>query len=182
MFTHFNQVLSKRSDNILAAAIELFSLESFHSVSTSRIAKRAGVSEGLIFTHFKSKQGLLDAVMDQAKDRMAALIGPILLETDPAKIIHKALELPFALPIEDYPFWKLQYKLKWETDYDSTTRLKPLLDKLTEAFAGLNYDAPRSEAELLYHTIDNIAGTIVRNNSADGMEKLKPVLRSKYKI
>ncbi len=174
--------MTNRYDNILSAAIVLFAQESYHAVSTARIAKQAGVSEGLIFTHFKSKQGLLDAVMDAAKDRMAALIGPVLLETDPKKVIRKALELPFVIPPGDFPFWKLQYKLKWETDYDSSARLKPLLDKLTEAFAGLDYDSPQCEAQVLYHTIDNIAGAIVRMNEVDDMKRLKPVLLSKYDV
>ncbi|MCB9612079.1 MAG: TetR/AcrR family transcriptional regulator [Sandaracinus sp.] len=46
---------------ILEAALSLFSAEGV-SVPTSRIAKEAGVSEGLVFHHYGNKRGLLAAV------------------------------------------------------------------------------------------------------------------------
>lgn len=46
---------------ILEAALALFAAEGV-SVPTSRIAKEAGVSEGLIFHHYGNKRGLLAAV------------------------------------------------------------------------------------------------------------------------
>lgn len=49
---------------ILQAALTLFSAEGV-SVPTARIAKEAGVSEGLIFHHYGNKRGLLAAVAAQ---------------------------------------------------------------------------------------------------------------------
>ena len=54
--------------NILKIALQLFANEGFHATSTSRIAKEAGVSEGLIFRHFINKEGLLRAILKQGED------------------------------------------------------------------------------------------------------------------
>jgi AcrR family transcriptional regulator len=45
-----------------AAARALFARGGYEGTSTAEIARRAGVSEGIVFFHFGSKQGLLGAV------------------------------------------------------------------------------------------------------------------------
>lgn len=44
---------------ILSSALELFAEKGYASTSTGAIAKQAGVAEGLIFKHFRSKKDLL---------------------------------------------------------------------------------------------------------------------------
>jgi Transcriptional regulator len=48
---------------ILRAAVKLFSEKGFHASSTSEIAKEAGVAEGTIFRHYKTKKDILLAVV-----------------------------------------------------------------------------------------------------------------------
>jgi TetR/AcrR family fatty acid metabolism transcriptional regulator len=55
-----------RRERILAAAIKVFAQAGFHAASTRAIAKAAGVTDPLLFYHFKSKADLyLAAVQDQ---------------------------------------------------------------------------------------------------------------------
>ena len=51
--------MTDKQEKILQAALELFAKEGFKGTSTNKIAKKAGVSEGLIFRHFENKD--LDA-------------------------------------------------------------------------------------------------------------------------
>ena len=53
----------QRESDILAAAIYLFGEEGFHSVTTRKIAARAGVSEGTLFNYFSSKNELMRAIL-----------------------------------------------------------------------------------------------------------------------
>ncbi|MEO1062456.1 MAG: TetR/AcrR family transcriptional regulator [Actinomycetota bacterium] len=46
---------------VLSAAIEAFTSDGFQGTSTAAIAAAAGVSEGIVFHHFGSKHGLLEA-------------------------------------------------------------------------------------------------------------------------
>jgi len=58
-------VVSRR-DRILQAAIQAFATRGFHGASTREIAELAGVTDPLLFYHFKSKADLyLAAVQDQ---------------------------------------------------------------------------------------------------------------------
>ena len=62
-----------KKEAILQAALQLFATYSYHSVATSKIAREAGVSEGLVFRHYQNKQGLLEAIMEAAKERIHML-------------------------------------------------------------------------------------------------------------
>jgi AcrR family transcriptional regulator len=60
---------------ILAATTRLFAADGYAATTTGRIAKAAGVSEGLVFLHFGSKRDLLNAV---AVDYGHAMVAHIL--------------------------------------------------------------------------------------------------------
>jgi AcrR family transcriptional regulator len=55
--------LTKKQQNILIAAVELISEKGYEKVSTAEIAQRAEVAEGSIFRQYRTKKGLLDAVV-----------------------------------------------------------------------------------------------------------------------
>ncbi|MDF1535568.1 MAG: TetR/AcrR family transcriptional regulator [bacterium] len=54
-----------KKEKILAAATELFARQGFNETATSEIAKSAGVAQGTVFHHFKSKENLLVAICDE---------------------------------------------------------------------------------------------------------------------
>jgi AcrR family transcriptional regulator len=78
---------------IIQAAIEIFSEKGYSAASTSEIAQRAGVAEGTIFRHYKTK-----------KDLLLSIVGPILAKTVAPVFMRdfaKLLDLPYAR-IEDF--------------------------------------------------------------------------------
>lgn len=54
-------------DRLLAAARELFTTIGYHATTTPILAERAGVAEGTIYRHFRSKQALLNAAYQEAQ-------------------------------------------------------------------------------------------------------------------
>jgi AcrR family transcriptional regulator len=56
---------------LLAAAIDLFSENGIDSTPTAAISKAAGVAEGSLFTYFKSKDGLVNALYLELKAEVA---------------------------------------------------------------------------------------------------------------
>lgn len=165
--------MKSKKEQILNAALELFAERGYKAVSTSKIAKKAKVSEGLIFRHFENKQGLLDAILAQAVEKTQILFHPIIAESDARKVLELGIRLPFSVERTEYHFWKLQFKLKWEIEYSGKEKMQPLIDKLTWAFSELGYQEPQKEAEMLNHIIESISSGILK----DGMESHKPLLQ-----
>lgn len=57
---------------IVEAAIDLIAEKGYHATSTSEIAKRAGVAEGTIFRHYKTKKDLLISIVIPSLTNFAA--------------------------------------------------------------------------------------------------------------
>lgn len=70
-------VRRKRKDDgsarrIVEVALELFATHGFHSVSTTQIAKAAAISQPSIHYHFKNKEALWKAAMEELGCRVTA--------------------------------------------------------------------------------------------------------------
>ncbi len=55
---------------IVETALELFAMNGFTATTTASISKKAGVSHGTIFAHFKTQEELLVAVIDEFGNRI----------------------------------------------------------------------------------------------------------------
>lgn len=55
---------NEKKNKIIAASYEVFSEIGYHAASTPEIAKRAGVSTGIVYSYFKDKRDILLYVLD----------------------------------------------------------------------------------------------------------------------
>ena len=85
--------MTEKQINILKAALRLFATQGYYATSTSKVAKAAGVSEGLIFRHFGNKEGLLNAIMEMANEKTQHKMGAIVLTPDPKELLSKLIRL-----------------------------------------------------------------------------------------
>lgn len=83
-----NQPLTDKQKQILASAIEMFSRKGYAATSTSEIAKKAGVAEGTIFRHYKTKKELLLFIVSPV---MTRVVAPFIIH-DLNKVLHKNYE------------------------------------------------------------------------------------------
>ncbi|MTI47625.1 TetR/AcrR family transcriptional regulator [Sporosalibacterium faouarense] len=67
--------LSEKQIKIVEAAIQVFSEKGFSGASTSEIAKKAGVAEGTVFRHFKTKKELLLSIVTPT---LAKIVAPFI--------------------------------------------------------------------------------------------------------
>ncbi len=77
--------LTEKQKQILLSAIEIFSQKGYATTSTNEIAKKAGVAEGTIFRHYKTKKELLLSIVTPVMTRMVA---PFIIN-DVKKVLHK---------------------------------------------------------------------------------------------
>jgi AcrR family transcriptional regulator len=71
-----DEKFTDKQKKIILAAIDSFSEKGYAATSTSEIAKKAGVAEGTIFRHYKTKKDLLVSIV---APMMAKLIGPFVV-------------------------------------------------------------------------------------------------------
>ncbi len=173
--------MTEKQEKILKSALGLFAKEGFHATSTSKVARQAGVSEGLIFRHFGNKEGLLTAILQMGENKIKALFVDIVMETNPKEVIRKAILMTSGIDKSDYDFWKLQFKLKWELEISSDKKMEPLKMALTNAFNKLEYDNPELEANLIILFIDGIGSAVLKGSELNA-EEMMHFLIKKYNL
>jgi AcrR family transcriptional regulator len=173
--------MTEKKEKIIQAALQLFAKEGYHATSTNKVAKLAGVSEGLIFRHFGNKEGLLQAILAEGEKKLKTLFVDIVMESEPKQVIRKAIEMTSKIDVSDYDFWKLQFKLKWELEINSDKKMEPIKMALTNAFKKLNYESPEMEAQLLILFVDGMGSAVLKGSSLNPTEMIQFLLR-KYEL
>lgn len=85
--------LSLKQRRVLLSSLKLFSEIGFENTTSSLIAERAGVSEGTVFSYFKTKEGILEAILST------------FLEQVIPEVIADFSEKKFTVNQETFPFF-----------------------------------------------------------------------------
>ena len=85
--------MSLKQHRVLLSSLKLFSEIGFENTTSSLIAERAGVSEGTVFSYFKTKEGILEAILST------------FLEQVIPEVIADFSEKKFTVDQETFPFF-----------------------------------------------------------------------------
>jgi AcrR family transcriptional regulator len=75
---HEGEQMTEKQSRILRSAVEVFAEKGYSGAATSEIAQRAGVAEGTIFRHYRTKKDLLYSIVAPF---VARLIEPFVLRS-----------------------------------------------------------------------------------------------------
>jgi AcrR family transcriptional regulator len=129
-----NQVDDKRTA-ILKATLRLISKNGFHGTAMSKVAKEAGVSAGIIYHYFDSKDDLMDELYREIKRNFGQTTNESFDQTQPLKAqirqilghmiryyIHRPLESAFLEQYTRSPYFSSEIEAEVSQYY------LPLLD------------------------------------------------------
>jgi len=72
----FEEMRETRKKQIMDVALELFASDGYNHCSISQLASHAGISKGLLYNYFKSKEALLVAIIDEGIEDIMTMIDP----------------------------------------------------------------------------------------------------------
>lgn len=175
-------MIKTKKDIILETAMNLFAENGYNATPTSLIARKAGVSEGLIFKHYTNKENLLDMVVKAGYRRVMETSKGLVMEDDPKKLIANVLTMPLILVEEDRAFWRMQFKLANEeiAQKHHTRYSHSIIKKLVAAFSELGYQEPELEAEYLLLTVEGLWRLFSIDEDKAKFVKLLNLIKSKY--
>lgn len=92
------KVVEDRREQIIGAAMRVFAQKGFTKSTNKDVAREAGITPGLIYYYFESKEALLKAVLEERSPlHVVATITPEMLELPPAvfmpMLIKRVLDL-----------------------------------------------------------------------------------------
>ena len=81
-----------RQEQIAQAALDLIAARGLKGLSVAAVARRVGLVPSAIYRHFKSKENVLDAVLDLLRARLHGNVGAVCEETrDPLERLRRLL-------------------------------------------------------------------------------------------
>lgn len=175
-----------KKQNILDAALRLFTINGARATSTKSIAEEANTSEALIFRHFGTKDNLLEEIIKKGYQEALKLTTTFLAHKEPKDFLIKMISLPHALVDSNFDFWRMQYKilpLNPIAQHYHNSFMKPSGDKLTEAFRLLGYEQPVEESDILILIIDGIWKSYASDRlTYERCKALEHLLKKKYDL
>lgn len=173
---------------ILQTALALFAEQGYDRTPTSQIARQAGVSEGLIFRHFGSKAGLLEAIFQEGLAFIADSMRPYEeAGVEPREAIARHIERSFRLLRENETFWRLAHKVRFQSavqemaggQIEEVNRF--IVSHLTENFRRAGAPDPGLEALLLFALIDALTLHYLAEPATYPLDAMQRLLTDKYR-
>lgn len=155
-------IREKSRKNIEDAALEVFAEDGYHSASVSKIAARAGVSKGLMYNYFKSKEELIRAlvtdVMIEAEQKIGLPKGVPLTDKDVKLFIKKSFQF-----IQDEPKrWKLFFSVFLQREVmelmmkEMMERAQTFIVPFVQYFAEKGHKEPEIVTRYFHATLDGV--------------------------
>lgn len=104
-------IKTEKRTRIIKAAIDLFSTHSYEGTSISQIAKQAGISKGLFYSYFDSKEKLLEALLFDVFELMKSRLDIFDKKSITREDYIKFLNINLDIVEEDPAKWKLYFSL-----------------------------------------------------------------------
>lgn len=184
----FEAIREKSREKIILAAMELFSRQTYHNTSVADISKQAGVSKGLIYNYFTTKEDILNGILDYlfaigdqmvaetraagtAREELRHLIGQVFRFLHQQALISRML-IPLALEMGKFDFINEVIDRK----------MRDYLGLLVQIFKEMQYPDPEMEAWTLGVLFDGIS--LDYNVMGDRMplDRMEQYLYKKYNV
>ena len=182
----FEEIREIKKKLILDTSLELFANEGYYPTSISKIAKAAGISKGLIYNYFESKEDIIRTIVMQGISDLVDLFDPnkdgVLTKDE----IRYFIEEMFETVKRDQHFWKLYFMIFMQppvlklVEKPFSELLHNSMDMLVEYFRNQGHEDPESEAILLGAILDGIGFHFVMNPDGFPIDKIKERIIKMY--
>lgn len=112
----FEEIREEKKKLITQAALELFANDGYHSTSISKIAKKAGISKGLVYNYFDSKEDLLSTIFNDIINRTMDMLDPNHDDTITTEEAENFFDRFFDVLTNNPQEWRLFYQLSVQQD------------------------------------------------------------------
>ena len=182
----FKEMREKTRKVILENALKLFATKGYHGTSINDIAKAAGISKGLAYNYFESKQQLMEALFEQMFDIGKEFEDILDSKLDPYEKLRELIEFSFQYIEGNEEFWRLYISFvlqpeiieqgKKVTNEFNTKILKKFEQTLKQA--GLK--KPSIEARILGALFDGIGLDYFIDKENFPLRKIKKFILERY--
>jgi len=182
----FHEIRETTKQKIVDAALELFAEAGFHTTSISQIARKAGISKGLMYNYFESKEELLKEIVFEGIEYITQSFDPnhdgILTKEELLLFIDESFE---QIKIHRN-YWKLYFSIMMQAPI-MTLFGEELMSKLGSYFLMISayfqeqkYEDPVAEMRFFSAMLDGIAMNYVMDPEEFPLDAIKQRIIKMY--
>lgn len=180
------EIREQSRTKILDAAFELFAKQGFNNTSISQIAKKAGVSKGLIYNYVEKKEDLMNLIVHRGFSLGSDMLTFMMSRPPGKERLKSMFEFGFSFIVDNLEVQRLMSQISLQLDQfpeiaesvkAKYTDMMPLLTQLLEESG---HPDPASEGRLLGAIMDGLAIQYIVLGDALPLEQIKNDLIQKY--
>lgn len=182
----FEEMRGQSRQKILGKALELFAKNGYYGTTISKIAKASGVSQGLMYNYFSSKDDLLEAVVYNGIEEMHKMIVSLTEGKSPQELLRTLFEFSFSPEVLKDDTFKLYFSvlLQPHTLEAMHSVIYNQLEKITflmeDVLRKCEIENPEIEARILGAMLDGIGLHFWFGGDSYPIEEIKSVLINRY--
>ncbi|MCU4174781.1 TetR/AcrR family transcriptional regulator [Carboxylicivirga sp. N1Y90] len=181
------KIREERKQQILNVALEVFADNGFSSTSIAKIAQKAGISKGLIYNYFESKEELVTSIMIDGFRVMTESFDKdrdgVLTENE----LHYFIDTSFATLEENIPFWRMYFMVLLQPEVyklitpQLETILGPFMQTALTYFVNHGYEDPEAELRFFSAMMDGVGLHFILDPENFPIEAVKKKMHNLFK-
>lgn len=158
----FEEIRENKRGIILEAALYLFAEKGYYATSIQEITKKAGISKGLLYNYFESKEALLRQIVINGFDELMHFFDKnkdgILTDEEFEYFVVETFEMIK----QNMTFWKLYFSLLVQPPVmdligqQMMEYFDPLFKSFSEFFIKKGYHDPMAEIRFIAALLDGV--------------------------
>ena len=158
----FEEIREERKAQIKKVALEIIYEEGFENTSISKIARRAGISKGLLYNYYDSKEEMIRDIILTGFNELMTIFDP---NNDGILTLEEArffIEEMFHILEDNLKYWRLYFstmlqpKVMALIDEDFNRIVNPLLKTVKDFFERQGSENPEADMRLTMALLDGI--------------------------
>ena len=183
----FGEIREQKINLIMQTALELFANEGYYPTSISRIAQKAGISKGLMYNYFESKEDLILAIIGNGIGKLTESLDPDRdgFLTEEEFVFH--INENFRILQENIDYWKLHFSTMMQPAVFKLVKAKyshflpPLKVVIQDYFERKGLPDPDAEASYFDALLDGIFLNYVMDPEGFPLERTKMMVIERFK-
>jgi len=179
------KIRSESTGKILEAAFRLMVKDGYESTSISQIAKEAGVSKGLMYNYFRSKEELLNALIKKTIRDGEKIMGNIYSE-NPAVTLENVFRWFFNELRNNLSEWRFVSEIMLKADKYPfvkeiiTIKMSEYMKFISDLLTKLGFKNPESEAYIIGGLMDGIGFACLVVGEEYPIDEMEKYIIDKY--
>jgi AcrR family transcriptional regulator len=184
----FEKIRKESKRKILDTALRLFGEKGFASTSISMIAKEAGISKGLMYNYFDSKDELLQAVLSDMVEHMEQPYREMMSIENSFEMLGKMIDFTVEFMKSHKEFNVLMTSLGLQKE--SHPFIKQIVDNKIKSWVpiyqkrleDIGVEDPETELLILAAAMDGMAVQYLTTEDDSHLENVARALKKRYKL